>query len=134
MLQASVSEFHPEQAAKWRVAAGGGLSVQTLAEMQSGGALSDAAMNDLWLHDAEFVADKRREQATADEKQLAWLDSETDRLRRGREGDAAVDRENAKQQAERDAREASAKHAAEMQKRIDARRQKADALAGRFAL
>ena len=32
MLQAAVAEFHPEQAAMWRVAAGGSLSLATMAE------------------------------------------------------------------------------------------------------
>ena len=64
LLQAAVSEFAPEQAAKWRCEAGGSLSVQTLSEIQAGGDLSDAAMNDLWLHDHQFVADRQRERST----------------------------------------------------------------------
>ena len=44
LLQAAVGEFAPEQAAKWRCEAGGGLSVQTLSEIQAGGDLSDAAL------------------------------------------------------------------------------------------
>jgi len=91
LLQAAVGEFAPEQAAKWRCEAGGGLSVQTLSEIQAGGDLSDAAMNDLWLHDHQFVADRRREQSSAVEKQLAWLDAEADKKRRAREGDKAVE-------------------------------------------
>ena len=57
MLQTAVAVFYPEQATKWRVAAGGGLSVATLAELQSGGELSAAAQNDLYAHDKEFVRD-----------------------------------------------------------------------------
>ena len=36
LLQGAVAEVNPEQAAKWRVAAGGSLSIATLAEMQTG--------------------------------------------------------------------------------------------------
>ena len=122
MLQAAVDEFAPEQAAKWRCVAGGGLSMQSLSEIQAGGDLSDAAMNDLWLHDHQFVADTQREQSSAVEKQLAWLDAEADKSRRAREGDEAVNRQNAKAQAAAEARAESAKHAAEMQRRIDQKR------------
>ena len=48
--------------------------MQTLSEIQAGGDLSDAAMNDLWLHDHQFVADRQRERSTTVEKQLVWLD------------------------------------------------------------
>ena len=77
-----MAEFAPEQAAKWRCDAGGGLS--------------EAAMNDLWLHDHQFVADKQREQSSAVEKRLAWMDAQADKMRRFREGDKAVDAANAK--------------------------------------
>ena len=66
MIQAAVAEFAPEQAAKWRCDAGGGLSVQTLAEMQSGGELNQSAINHLWLHDPVFVVDKQREQTSSE--------------------------------------------------------------------
>ena len=122
LLQAAVGEFAPEQAAKWRCEAGGGLSIQTLSEIQAGGDLSDSAMNDLWLHDHQFVADRRREQSSAVEKQLAWLEAEADKKRRAREGDKAVDAANAQAQAAAEARAESAKHAAEMQQRIDQKR------------
>ena len=51
MLQAAVAELNPVQAAKWRVAAGGGLSLATMAELQSGQPLSESAQNDLYAHD-----------------------------------------------------------------------------------
>ena len=51
MLQVAVAELNPTQAAKWRVAAGGGLSIQTLSELQSGQELSQQAQRDLWNHD-----------------------------------------------------------------------------------
>ena len=44
LLQGAVAEVDPEQAAKWRVAAGGSLSIATLAEMQSGQPLSQKAV------------------------------------------------------------------------------------------
>ena len=122
LLQASVAEFAPEQAAKWRCEAGSGLSIQTLSEIQAGGDLSEAAMNDLWQHDHQFVADKQREKSTAIENQLAWLEAEADKKRRAREGDKAVDFQNAKAAAEKEARAESAKHVAEMQQRIDQKR------------
>jgi len=46
LLQASVAEFAPEQAARRRCDAAGGLSVQTLSEIQAGSDLSKAAIND----------------------------------------------------------------------------------------
>ena len=57
LLQAAIAELDPAQAARWRVAAGGGLSVATMAELQSGEPLSAAAQQDLWNHDAEFVGE-----------------------------------------------------------------------------
>ena len=51
-LQAAVAEIDPVQAAKWRVAAGGSLSLATMAELQAGDELSAAAQQDLWNHDA----------------------------------------------------------------------------------
>jgi len=51
LLQAAVDEFAPEEAAKWRCEAGGGLSVQSLSEIQAGSDLSKAAINDLLSHD-----------------------------------------------------------------------------------
>ena len=132
MIQAAVAEFAPEQAAKWRCDAGGGLSVQTLAEMQSGGDLSQAAMNDLWLHDPVFVADKQREQSSVVEKQLKWLDAEADKKRRAREGDKAVDAQIAKAAAERDAREESLSRHNDLQRRIEQRQQQVKAMHGGF--
>ena len=104
--------------------------MQTLSEIQAGGDLSDAAMNDLWLHDHQFVADRQRERSTTVEKQLAWLDAEADKSRRAREGDEAVNRQNAKAQAAAEAKAESAKHAAEMQRRIDQKRVAGARMAG----
>ncbi|QNI53622.1 hypothetical protein SynBIOSE41_01101 [Synechococcus sp. BIOS-E4-1] len=57
MLQAAIAELDPAQAARWRVATGGSLSVATMAELQGGEELSAAAQADLWAHDPEFVAE-----------------------------------------------------------------------------
>ena len=46
-LKAAVAEFHPKQAAEWRVAAGGSLSLATMAELQSGDELSAAAKSEI---------------------------------------------------------------------------------------
>ena len=73
LLQAAVGEIDPAQAARWRVAAGGGLSIATLAEMQSGQQLSQKAMADLWQHDAAFVVDSQRAKA---ENEAAMLRDE----------------------------------------------------------
>ena len=137
LLQASIAELDPQQAAKWRVEAGGGLSVATLAELESlpdGQAhlASAAAKQDLWEHDADFVAEHIQQKVTAEQQALAWMDQEADRMRRGREGDKAVDAQIAKDQAAAEARAESQRHAAEMEKRIVQRRQQADALAGRL--
>ena len=44
ILQAAIADLDPAQAARWRVAAGGSLSVATMAELQSGEELSAAAL------------------------------------------------------------------------------------------
>ena len=75
MLQAAIAELDPAQAARWRVAAGGSLSVATLAELQSGEELSAAAQADLWNHDPEFVAEfQQQQQEKSLEAQLKALE------------------------------------------------------------
>ena len=132
LLQAAAAEFHPAQAAKWRLDAGGSLSVATLTEVHAGGELSDAAMSDLWLHDPEFVVNRQREQSMTVEKQLAWLDAETDKSRRAREGDQAVDFQNAKTAAQQEAREESLRRHFQQQQRIAQRRDHADRSSGKW--
>ena len=132
LLQASVAEFAPEQAAKWRCDAGGGLSVQTLSEIQAGGELTAAAIEDLWLHDHQFVADKKREQSSAIENQLAWMDAQADKMRRSREGDKAVDAANAKAAEDQELRAESFRRHQQQQQRINAARKQVDAMAGRL--
>ena len=84
MLQVACAEIDPEQSARWRVDAGGGLSVATLSEMQSGEQLSQAAMQDLWNHDPAFVVDLQRQHQDADQQALKALEEKTAELRMNR--------------------------------------------------
>ena len=74
MLQAAIAELDPAQAARWRVAAGGSLSVATMAELQGGEELSAAAQADLWNHDPEFVAEFQQQRERNLEAQLKALE------------------------------------------------------------
>ena len=74
MLQAAIAEIDPAQAARWRVAAGGSLSVSTLSELQGGEELSAAAQADLWNHDPEFVAEFQQQREKGLEAQLKALE------------------------------------------------------------
>ena len=74
MLQAAIAELDPAQAARWRVAAGGSLSVSTLSELQGGEELSAAAQADLWNHDPEFVAEFQQQREKGLEAQLKALE------------------------------------------------------------
>ena len=74
MLQAAIAELDPAQAARWRVAAGGSLSIATMAELQSGEELSAAAQADLWNHDPEFVAEFQQQQEKSFEAQLKAME------------------------------------------------------------
>ena len=75
MLQAAIAELDPGQAARWRVAAGGSLSVATMAELQSGEELSATAKADLWNHDPEFVAEFQQQREKSLESQLKALEN-----------------------------------------------------------
>ena len=132
LLQAAVAEVSPQQAAKWRVAAGGSLSIATLSEMQGGGELSQAAMEDLWNHDAAFVADTIQQKENSEQALLAKFEAESDRIRRAREGDAAVDFQNAKSAAEEEARAESYRRHQELQQRIQQKQVQSAQMAGRF--
>ena len=141
MLQVAVAELNPTQAAKWRVAAGGGLSIQTLSELQSGQELSQQAQRDLWNHDPQFVADVQRQQVSAEEQALKSLEegAAATRLRnKVREvGNEARAREALKAEDDRDAqlkvqREESQRHAQQMQQRIDQKRIEHAQMAGRL--
>ena len=132
MLQAAVSEIDPAQAARWRVSAGQGLSIATMAEIQNGVELSERAMQDLWEHDAAFVADRLKQKQQAEENLLAKMEAESDRMRRAREGDKAVDFQNAKNAAEEEARAESLKRHQELQQRIQQKQVQTANLAGRL--
>ena len=132
MLQAAVASIDPAQAAKWRVSAGQGLSVATMAEMQSGQQLSESAMQDLWDHDSAFVVDTIKQRQQAEEQTLAMFEAESDRMRRARYGDKAVDAQIQKDAAAEESRIQSAKHAQEMEARIQQQRIQSANLAGRL--
>ena len=141
LLQAAVAAIDPAQAAKWRVAAGGGLSVATLAECESGQPLSNAAKGDLWNHDAEFVVAAQKERVANRSKTDKWLEDElaaTQLRNKIREcGSEAAAKERMKFEAQRDeemraAREASQKHAQQMQARLDQKRVQQAQMAGRL--
>jgi len=140
LLQAAVAAVDPAQAAKWRVSAGGGLSIATLAELESGQQLSQQAQKDLWEHDADFVVDYQQQQQSSKVSMLQQLEDETaaSRLRNkmrevgGNEDRAreAIQREDAADQARKEQQLASAEHARQMEQRINQQRLNAANLAG----
>lgn len=132
MLQTAVAAIDPAQAARWRVAAGSGLSVATLAEMQSGGELSEAAKADLWEHDHVYVSEKISERQQEEKRLLALMDAEADKSRRRREGDKAVDAQNERAAADAKALAESAEHARQMQQRIHQKQVESARMAGRL--
>lgn len=73
MLQAAISEIDPAQAARWRVDAGGSLSVATMAELQGGEELSAAAQVNLWNDDPEFIAEFQHKRARSFDARLEGL-------------------------------------------------------------
>ena len=140
-LQAAVAELHPEQAAEWRVAAGGSLSLATMAELQSGGELSAAAKSDLYAHDAQFVRDLKQQQVAQSESAAKWLEEQTaatalrNKIRETGSEAAAKERMKFEQQRDeelRAAREASQLHAQQVQQRIDQKRIQQAQMAGRL--
>ena len=141
LLQAAVAEIDPGQAAKWRVAAGGSLSVATLSELQSGGDLSAAAKADLYAHDAEFVRDLKQQRTNEQAATEKWLEEQTaaTALRnKVREcGSEAAAKERMRFEAQRDeelraAREASQRQAQQLQARLDQKRIEQARMAGRL--
>ena len=142
LLQAAVGELDPAQAAKWRVAAGGSLSIATLAEMQSGEQLSEKAMKDLWQHDAAFVVDYRKQQhdneaamqqAMVDETNAMRLRNKT-REMGGNEARAkeSLAREAAADQERQEQQLVSAEHARQMNQRIHQKQVETARMAGRL--
>lgn len=141
LLQAAVAEIDPAQAAKWRVAAGGSLSVATLSELQSGGDLSAAAKADLYAHDHQFVSDLQQQRTNEQAATEKWLEDQlaaTQLRNKVREcGSEAAAKERMKFEAQRDeelraAREASQLHAQQVQQRIDQKRIQNAQMAGRL--
>ena len=85
LLQAAIAELDPAQAARWRVAAGGGLSVATMAELQSGEPLSAAAQRDLFEHDAKYVEEIQQQQVDQEAAQLKAFEEQAAQMRFNRE-------------------------------------------------
>jgi len=132
LIQAAIAELDPAQAARWRVDAGGALSVATMAELQSGLELSEAAKSDLWNHDADFVGEFQQQKQKKEADQLAWMEKEADRMRREREGDQKVNEQLAREASAKQAKQESLRRHMQLQQRIDSRRAEADRLSGRF--
>ena len=142
LLQAAVSQVDPAQAARWRVSAGGGLSIATLAELESGQQLSQQAQKDLWEHDAAFVVDYQKQQQESEAAMFKQLEEQAaaSRLRnKAREFGGNVDRARealARQDAADQQRELqkqqSAEHARQMNQRLEQQRQNAARMAGAF--
>ena len=142
LLQAAVGEIDPAQAAKWRVAAGGSLSIATLAEMQSGDQLSQKAMEDLWQHDAAFVVDYQKQQQVSEAAMLKQMEDDSAALRLrnkvrevgGNEARAkeALAREDAANQQRELQKQQAAEHARQMNQRLEQQRQNAARMAGAF--
>ncbi len=80
-IQSAVESIDPVMAAKWRVAAGGGLSLATLSELQSGEALSEAAQKDLFQHDPEYVKEVVAQRQNAEEQLLKQMEERTAEMR-----------------------------------------------------
>ena len=140
LIQAAVSEIAPEQAARWRVDAGGSLSVATLAEMQSGEPLSEAAMNDLWNHDPAFVVDRQKEQQQQEQAVIQQMEKRTAELRlkntmrqtNGNETEArrVIEAEDANEAKRQEQQQVAAQHARELEQRLAQQRNEARRMSG----
>ena len=80
-IQGAVEQIDPVMAAKWRVAAGGGLSLATMAELQSGQVLSETAQKDLFQHDPEYVKEVVAQRQNAEEQLLKQMAERTAEMR-----------------------------------------------------
>ena len=142
MLQAAVSQVDPAQAARWRVSAGGGLSIATLAELESGQQLSQQAQKDLWEHDAAFVVDYQKQQQESEAAMFKQLEEQAaaSRLRnkarefggnedRAREALAAEDAANQQRELQK---QQAAEHSRQFEQRMAQQRQNAAQAAGVF--
>jgi hypothetical protein len=142
LLQAAVAQVDPAQAAKWRVAAGGGLSIAQLSELESGQQLSQQAQKDLWEHDAAFVVDYQQQQQSSETATFKQLKEQAaaSRLRNkmretsGNESKAreALARQEAADEARKEQQLASAEHSRQMNQRLEQQRQNAARMAGVF--
>ena len=132
LLQGAIAEIDPVQAARWRVDAGQGMNLATMHEIQAGGNLSDDALQDRWNHDPEFVVATIHAREQKEQALIEQMDSEVDRLRRQRDGDKAVDFQNAKAAAEAEAKAESMRRHQEQQQRIAAQQAHCDRISGRF--
>ena len=132
MIQMAASQFHPEQAARWRNQAGLGISTGTKAELRSGAPLSQKAMADLWEHDLQFVVESRRHQQQQDEQALAALEEQaTEKRLRNRAvqfgGDLAqaqrsIDAEDQQQAQREQQRQLQAQQGRELEQRLEQQR------------
>ena len=142
LLQAAVSQVDPAQAARWRVSAGGELSIATLAELESGEQLSQQAQKDLWEHDAAFVVDYQKQQQESEAAMFKQLEEQAaaSRLRnkarefggnedRAREALAAEDAANQQRELQK---QQSAEHSRQFEQRMAQQRQNAAQAAGVF--
>ena len=142
LLQAAVAQVDPAQAAKWRVAAGGSLSIAPLSELESGQQLSQQAQKDLWEHDAAFVVDYQQQQQSSEAAMFKQLEEQAaaSRLRNkmretsGNESKAreALARQEAADEARKEQQLASAEHSRQMNQRLEQQRQNAARMAGVF--
>ena len=77
-------EWHPTEGADLDplgVNGGGGLSLATMAELQSGEALSEAAQKDLFQHDPEYVKEVVAQRQNAEEQLLKQMEERTAEMR-----------------------------------------------------
>ena len=132
LLQGAVAEIDPVQAEKWRVDADQGMNLATLNEIQTGGNLSEDALKDRWNHDPEFVVATIQAREQNEQALIEQMDSEVDRLRRQRDGDAAVDFQNAKAAAEAETKAESLRRSQQLQQRIAEQQAHCDRISGRF--
>ena len=80
-IQGAVEQIDPVMASKWRVAAGGGSSLATMAELQSGESLSEAAQKDLFQHDPEYVKEITAQKVKAEADYIKQMEEKTAEMR-----------------------------------------------------
>lgn len=140
LLQAAVALIDPAQAARWRVDAGGGLSIATLAELESGEQLSQQAQKDLWDHDPKFVDQYNRERQQTEAAMLKALDDDAAAMRlRNKMREVGGNEIRAKQMLANEAaaddarmlqKQQAAEHSRQFEQRMAQKRQQAARMAG----